>query len=146
MRIILVSATEAKLVPPFVNYQQGLTMHIALTEIGHEKIPSPALTDRAIGYGFFNDNIRQGHQRSISMIFYWSRDRVRQGKFLVYRVAGEKNLAEHSTKNHPTSHHRSKQITDIVPTSDTSNHVCYMAPNQLQGCVESIPTRGYRDK
>ena len=137
---------ESELGALFVNCQRGAATRTALIEMGHAQPPTPEVKDSATGDGFFNDNIRQGHQRSISMIFYWSRDRVRQGKFLVYRVAGEKNLAEHSTKNPPTSHHRSKQITDIVPTSDTSNHVCYMAPNQLQGCVESIPTRGYGDK
>ena len=39
------------------------------------------------------------------MQFYWFRDRVIQGKFLVYWMAGEHNLAYYFTKHHPTSHH-----------------------------------------
>ena len=76
-----------------------------LIEMGHAQPSTPAVTYSATGDGFDNDNIRQRRSRSIDMRFYWVRDRVRQGKFLVYWIAGKHILADYFTKHHPTSHH-----------------------------------------
>ena len=40
------------------------------------------------------------------MRFYWIRDRVRQGQFLVYWRKGSLNKADYFTKHHPASHHQ----------------------------------------
>ena len=88
MRNFLASAMEAELGSLFVNYQRGAATHMELIEMGHAQPTTPSVTYSAIGYGFVNDNIRQRISRAIYMRFYWVRDRFRQGKFLVYWMAG----------------------------------------------------------
>ena len=110
--------------------------------MGHNQPPTPAVTDRATGDGFFNDNIHQRHSRAIYLLFYWVRDIFIQGQFLVYWMAGEQNLADYFTKHHTTSHHQSQRSIYIVTTADSSKYTCYMSPIDLRGCVESLPDRG----
>jgi hypothetical protein len=40
------------------------------------------------------------------MRFYWIKDRIRKGEFLVFWRAGSKNDADYFTKHHLPSHHR----------------------------------------
>ena len=75
------------------------------------------------------------------MCFYWVRNRVRKGKFLVYWMSGEHNLADYFTKHHPTRHYRSQQSIYLVPTLDASKYACYISPIYLLGCGESLPAR-----
>ena len=67
------------------------------------------------------------------MRFYWVRERVRQGNFLMYWMAGEHNLAEYFTKHQPTSHHRSQHSIYLLAKADAINYACYMSPIELQG-------------
>ena len=117
-------------------------MRIALTYMGHEQPPTPAVTGSVKGDGFVNDNICQRRSRNINMIFYWVVYRVRQGKFMVYWVVGEHNIADYFTNHYPTSHHCSKQSTYLVPIADVSKYACYMYPYEHQGCVEAPPSQG----
>ena len=105
MRSFLASAMESELGALFVNCQRGTETRMALIEMGHAQPPTPAVTDNATGDGFVNDNIHQRRSRAIDIRFYWVRDRVRQGKCLVYWIAGEHNLADYFTKHHPTIQH-----------------------------------------
>ena len=73
------------------------------------------------------------------MQFYWVRDRVIQGKILVYWMTGEQNLAEYFTKHHPTIPNWLKQSTFLVPIVEASKYACYISPNDLRWCVESLP-------
>ena len=72
------------------------------------------------------------------MIFYWVRDIVIQGKFIVYLVSVEQNMEDYFINNHPEKHHFAIRNTYLVPTADTIKYFCYMAHNALQGCVESL--------
>ena len=40
------------------------------------------------------------------MRFYWIRDRVRQGQFIVYWRNGDSNRADYFSKHHPATHHK----------------------------------------
>ena len=113
-----------------------------LVEMVHTQTTTPAMKDSATGDGFFNDNTQQRHSIAIDMLFYWVRDRVIQEQFLVYFMTGEKNLADHLTNHHTTSHHQAQRSTYIIPTSEISKYACYMSPIYLLGCVEYLPTRG----
>ena len=108
-----------------------------LTEMGHAQPPTPSVTDNAIGYVFINDNIRQRSSRSIDMQFYWVRDRVRRGQFLVYCMNVEHNLAEYFTKHHPTSHHCLKISTYIVLTVESSKSALYMSVDYIKGVLNT---------
>ena len=110
--------------------------------MGHTQPPTPAVTDSATGYGLVNDNIFQRRSRSIDMRFYWVRDRFRQGKFLVYWMAGYHNLEEYFAKNQPTIHHWIKRSTYLFLKVYTINYACSMSPNELWGCVGSLTIWG----
>ena len=79
-------------------------MCTALTEIGNLKPLTPEVAGSSTGDGFFNDNIRQQRSRATGMKFYYDKDIFRQGKFLVYWVSVEHNLADYFTNKHTTSH------------------------------------------
>jgi hypothetical protein len=42
----------------------------------------------------------------MDMRYYWIRNCVRQGQFLVYWSCDQGNLADYFTKHHPATHHR----------------------------------------
>ena len=90
---------EAELGNLFVNCQRGSAMCMALIDMGQVKPPTPAVTDSATGDGFVNDNIRQRCSRAIDMCIYWVRDRVRQGRLMVYWMAGEHNIVDYFNKH-----------------------------------------------
>ena len=90
---------EAELESLFVNFQRGASMQMVLTEMVHSQPLTPAVIEISIGDGFVNNNIHQQHSRATHMQFYWVRDIVRQGQFLVYWMAGEHNLADYFTKH-----------------------------------------------
>ena len=100
--------------------------------------PPQTVTDRATGDEFFNNSILQRRPRAIDMIFYWVRDKVIQGQFLLYWMDGEHNLADYFTEHHPASHHWSQRSTYIVPTSGVSKYAYYMSTIDMWGCVESL--------
>ena len=109
MRNVLASAMEAEPGALLVNCQISTAMRMAFIEMGRAQPPTPVVTDSATGDRFVNDNIRQRLSRAIDMQFTWVRDRVRKGKFLMYWMAGEHNIADYFTKHHPTSHHRAQR-------------------------------------
>ena len=45
----------------------------------------------------------------MDMRFYWIRDRVKQGQFLIHWRKGSENMADYYTKHHSPSHHRKKR-------------------------------------
>ena len=87
-RNFLASAMGAELGAIFVNCQRGTPTCMELVETVHAQPPNPVVRDSATGDGFVNYNIHQRRSRSIDMYFYWSRERVRQGQFLVYWMSG----------------------------------------------------------
>ena len=104
MRNVKARAMEAELGDIFVNFQRGVAMRMALVDMGHAQPPTPEVTDSATGYRFINNNILQRRSRATYIRLNWVRDRVRQGQFQLYRMAGEHNIADYFTKHHPTSH------------------------------------------
>ena len=76
----------------------------------------------------------QRKSRAIDMSFYWVRDRVNQGQFIIYWRPGVTNLGDYFTKYHSPSHHikvRHHYVTDIAPTL-SSLQILY---NIRRGCV-----------
>ena len=132
---VLASAMEAEIGYLFFNFQIGAAMCMTLIEMGYAQPPTPTVTDSATEDGFVNDNIRQRRSQAIDMRFYWVRYRDIQGKFLVYWMDVEHNLADYFTKHHPTSLHKSQRSIYLVPTADVRKYACYMSPIDLLGCV-----------
>jgi hypothetical protein len=59
----------------------------------------------------------------MDMRFYWIRDRVRQGQFLVYWRKGKMNKGDYFSKDHPTSHHRDIRSSYLhMPNARSRNY------------------------
>ena len=67
------------------------------------------------------------------MRFYWVRDHVKNGEFLVYWKPGRNNLADYHTKHHPPTHHKEVRGTYLYTGKGTSN-----IKNTLRGCINNI--------
>lgn len=53
------------------------------------------------------DTVKQKRSKAMDVCFYWLllRNRARQKQFHIYWKEGTDNLADLSTKHHPTKHH-----------------------------------------
>ena len=103
---VMASATEAEVGALFHNAQDACMIRNTLEFLGHQQPATPIQTDNACAEGIANDTVKQKRSKAIDMRFYWIRDRVKQGQFVVYWRKGADNLADYFTKHHPTSHHR----------------------------------------
>jgi hypothetical protein len=72
--------------------------------------------DNSCAAGIANDTVKQRRSKAIDMRFYWFKDRIRNGEFLIYWARGKDNLADYFTKHHPPSHPclmRSRYLLDL---------------------------------
>jgi hypothetical protein len=106
MRMVLSSATEAELGALFYNAKDAAWLRTTLSEMGHPQPPTPIQTDNMCAAGIANDTVKQRRSKAIDMRFYWLRDRVSQGQFLIHWRRGADNLADYFTKHHSPAHHR----------------------------------------
>jgi hypothetical protein len=72
------------------------------------------ITDNQVACGIANDSVKQKRSKAMDMRFYWIRDRVRQGQFLIYWRPGETNRANYFTKHH----RRMRPVYLHTPTSN----------------------------
>jgi len=103
---VVSSAAEAEFAALFYNAKDGCQLRNTLQDMGHPQPATPIQADNACAVGLANDTIKQRRSKAIDMRFYWVRDRVKQGQFVVYWKRGSDNKADYFTKNHPPSHHR----------------------------------------
>jgi hypothetical protein len=123
MREVVSSASEAELAALFHNGKEACPIRITLEELGYPQPPTPIQTDNSTAYGIANDTVKQKRSKAIDMHFYWIRDCVRQGQFVVYWKKGILNRADYFTKHHPASHHQAIQPAYLhEPNSDTRNY------------------------
>ena len=115
IRNVLASAAEVELAGLFINGQEAIPERYTLEELGHPQLATPIVTDNATATGIANDNIKQKRSKSMDMRFFWIRDKVRQGIFIVYYKPGKTNLANYTTKHHSRKHHE-RIIQPIRPT------------------------------
>jgi hypothetical protein len=143
LRNVMASAAEAEIGALFVNAQDGTVLRTTLIELGHPQPPTPLQSDNSTATGIVNASIRQRRSKAIDMRFYWVRDRVNQGHFLVYWRPGTENLADYFTKHHPTAHHRLVRNTFLHPTKVGARALFARSNNvphrSLRGCVVISP-------
>jgi hypothetical protein len=107
MREVLSTAAESELAALFHNGKEACPMRSCLEELGHPQQPTtPIRTNKSTAAGVANDNVKQKRSKAIDTLFYWIRDRVRQGQFLAHWKKGSRNQGDYFSKHHPTSHHR----------------------------------------
>ena len=103
---VMPSATEAETGALFYNGKEAAMLRNSLRDMGHPQTATPIQTDNACAAGIANETVKQRRSKAMDMRFYWIRDRVRQGQFLIHWRKGTDNLADYFTKHHSPSHHR----------------------------------------
>ncbi len=103
---VMSSAAEAELAALFYNAKDGCMLRNTLEDMGHPQPATPIQADNACAVGLANDTVKQKRSKAIDMRFYWVRDRVKQGQFIIYWKKGVENDADYFTKHHPPAHHR----------------------------------------
>jgi hypothetical protein len=106
VRNVMASATEAELGAVFHNARDCVPLRIALEEMGHPQAATPIQTDNACAAGIVNETVKQRRSKAIDMHFYWIRNRIKQGQFIIHWRAGKDNLAYYFTKHHSPAHHK----------------------------------------
>jgi hypothetical protein len=137
MKSVLSSATEAELGALFYNAKDGAMLRTTLESMGHPQQATPIQTDNACASGIANDTVKQRRSKAIDMRFYWIKDRVQQGQFLVHWRRGTDNLADYFTKHHSPTHHRlmrSRYLLELhKPVTQHSQRGCVDIPGSPAG-------------
>jgi hypothetical protein len=76
-----------------------------LEALGYPQSPTLILCDNEIAVQIANNSCKAKKSKSMDIRFYWIRDRVKQGHFIVRWRAGAHNLAEFFTRLLPVSEH-----------------------------------------
>jgi hypothetical protein len=140
---VMALAAKAEVGALFVNAENGAVLRTTLIELGQLQPPTPLQSDNTTATGIGNASIRQCQSKAIDMRFYWVRDRVKHGHFLVYWRPGTENLADYFTKHHPTAHHHLVPNTFLHPTKWGARALFARSngPHQsLRGCVVFAPS------
>ena len=111
---VLSPAAEAELGALFHNAKDSCMLRNTLEDMGHPQPATPIQTDNACAVGLSNGTVKQKRSKAIDMRFYWVRDRVKAGQFVIYWRKGEENAADYFTKHHSPSHHRRMRSRYLV--------------------------------
>lgn len=106
IQVVVSSAAEAELGALFFNAKDGCMLRNTLIDMGHPQPATPIQADNACAVGLANGALKQKRSKAIDMRFYWVRDRVKDGQFVIYWRKGSENDADYFTKHHPPAHHR----------------------------------------
>jgi hypothetical protein len=106
MRNVMASTMEAKLRAIFHNARDGIPLRTTLIEMGHDQEAMPIQTENACAAGVANQNVKQRISKPIDMRFYWIRDRIKQGQFIIHWRKGTDNHSDYFTKHHSPAHHK----------------------------------------
>jgi len=120
IKAVMSSATEAETGALFFNAKEACMLRNTLTDMGHPQPATAIQTDNACAVGIVNSTMKQKRSKAMDMRFYWLRDRVNEGQFIIYWRKGIDNDADYFTKHHPPAHHRairSRYIKDRTPAT-----------------------------
>ena len=94
---VLSSATEAEIGATLYVTKEAVQVRNTLIELGHEQLATPVECNNKCATGILNDTVKQKRSKAMDMWFYWLRDRIRQGQFVIYWAPGADNLANYFT-------------------------------------------------
>ena len=108
MKMVLLSAAEAKYGGLFINAKEGVPIRTTLQELGHKQTKTGNLlkTDNSTVHGIVHKIVCQKKSRCFDTGFHWIRDCAKQGHFDVYWKPGPNNIADYVTMHHPPAIHR----------------------------------------
>jgi hypothetical protein len=107
---VMSSTAEAELVALFYIAQDACSIRVTLEQLGHPQPPSAIQTDNECAKGIANDTVKQRRSRAMDMRFYWIRDWIEQGQFIVHWKPGKNNHTGYFTKHH-RPHHQALRYT-----------------------------------
>jgi hypothetical protein len=142
MREVLSSASEAELAALFYNGKEGAPLRITLEELGHPQPPTPMVTDNSTASGIANESVKQKRSKAMDMRFYWIRDRVRQGQYLVYWRRGSTNRADYFTKHHHPKHHVAMRPAYLLEPNHDNYYSCLDDDGPPQAPSKASPASG----
>jgi hypothetical protein len=99
---IVTSAAEAELGAAFQNAQKGAQFRNTLVELGYPQEATILLVDNTVAEGLASDTITARRSKSMDVRFFWLRDRVKKGQFLIKHIMGRWNISDFFTKSMPT--------------------------------------------
>jgi hypothetical protein len=132
MKNVLASAAESETGALFWCCQDAVPIRTCLIEMGHPQDATQIVTDNVCASGIVNGTVKQRRSKAIDMRFYWVRDRIKQGQFIVYWRRGAINLADYFTKHHPPAHHKIMRHKYLQAMKTMANHLCL-----LRGCTDA---------
>ena len=141
LKEVVSSAAEAELAALFHNGKEACPLRTCLEELGHPQPPTPLVTDNNTAAGIANDTMKQRRSKAIDMRFYWIRDRVRQGQFIIYWRRGAHNKADYFTKHHPASHHQQIRSSYLHAVTNPSRNYFQCLQDEL-GSPNSVAGEG----
>jgi hypothetical protein len=98
---IVTSAAEAELGAAFQNTQKGAQFRNTLTELGYPQQATIILVDNTVAEGLATDTVNARRSKSMDVRFFWLRDRVKKGEFLIKHIPGRWNISDFFTKPLP---------------------------------------------
>jgi hypothetical protein len=84
IKAIMSSVAEAETGALFYNAKDACMLRTTLTELGNQQPATPIHSDNACAVGIVNDTVGQKRSKAMDMRFYWVRDRVTAGEFIIY--------------------------------------------------------------
>jgi hypothetical protein len=124
---VVSSATEAEMAALYENGKEAAQVRNILNEMGHPQPKTHMQTDNACAAGICNDTVKQKRSKAMDMRYYWIRDRVAQGQFVVHWRRGADNLADYFTKHHAPSHHRLMRSQYLYEPPQSANAMRHSA-------------------
>ena len=139
LKAVMSSATEAESGGLLYNCKEATVLRQTLLEMGHPQPPTLIQTDNnACAAGIANDTVKQCRSKAMDMRFYWDRDCVAKGDFIIHWHRGSDNLADYFTKHYSPAHHRlmrSRYLVDLH-RPDFANATTQL----MRRCVDDFPT------
>ncbi len=134
LKAVMSSATEAETGGLFYNCKEATVLRQTLIDMGHPQPATLIQTDNACAAGIVNDTVKQKRSKAMDMRFYWVKDRVRNGDFIIHWRRGTDNMADYFTKHHSPSHHRLMRSTYFqLPSANA------VTTRLSRGCVDVFP-------
>eukprot|EP00804_Cyclotella_cryptica_P019034 CCRYP_014448-RA/>CCRYP_014448-RA protein AED:0.34 eAED:0.34 QI:0/0/0/1/1/1/3/0/481 len=84
IKVVMSSATEAKLGALYINAQETIPLRHLLEEMGHKQPPTPVQIDNSTSLGVVTNAIQPKRTKAIDMRYHWLRCQTTQQQFHIY--------------------------------------------------------------
>ena len=125
MRNVMASSAEAEVGAAYLGAQEACGLRTTLADMGYPQPPTPIITDNNVAQGILNDTVKQKRSKAIDMRFYWLRDRIQQGQFIVHWKPATVNMADYYSKHFSPNHHIQRRPLHLHTPSSKEAYATY---------------------